>query len=128
MKSRPLRPSDIPILKSIADKSGFPYPDLSHPHIEAVEVVTDDEGEIIGACAAKRLVELYLFIIQDHSPAVKMDAIKLLHRSMATSLRAILYNEANVSIPPPLEKQFGRRLERTFGWAKSRWQNWFIRF
>lgn len=127
MTSRPLRESDIPILQDIAVKSGFPYPNLDHPHIEAVEVATDSEGHIIMACAAKRLVELYLYVDQDRSSAVKMSAIRQLHQGMAEKLRAKGYDSAEIFIPPAIEKSFGRRLIRSFQWVRN-WPSFCKRF
>lgn len=127
MISRPLRDSDIPILQELAVKSGFPYPNLDHQHIEAVEVVTDSEGRIIMACAAKRLVELYLYVDQERSSAVKMSAIRQLHQGMAEKLRAKDYNSCEVFLPPQIAEKFGKRLERTWNWVKN-WQSWTTRF
>lgn len=128
MTIRELRESDIPILRSFGEKSGFPYLDFDDPHIEAFLVVVDSDDGPIMACAAKRLIELYLFVDSGASPVVKMEAIRLLHKAMAENLRALTYNQANVAMPPSIAVQFGRRLERSFGWAKSRFQNWYINF
>lgn len=127
MRSRPLRPSDIPILQALAARSGFPYPDLSHPHIEAVVVVVDSEDKPIAAAAAKRLIEAYLYIDPDCSPAVKIAALRLIHTAMAHELRALLYNSVECFLPTQIAAKFGRRLERTWGWVKN-WQSWTIHF
>lgn len=124
MKVRPFRDSDASTLKAIGDASGFPYPeDLSHPHIEAVLVVTDDGDKIIAACAAKRLVELYGWFDPKATPSVKMAAIRLLHVNMGKCLRDRLYETAELFLPPSIAARFGRRLERSFGWAKN-WTSW----
>lgn len=128
MKIRTLQSSDIPILKHYAEVSNFPYPDFDDPHIESFLVVVDHEDNPIMACAARRLIELYLFVDSEVSPVVKMGAIRLLHKAMSENLRALTYNQANVSVPPSIAVQFGRRLERSFGWAKSQFQNWYINF
>lgn len=119
--------SDAPVLRGLGEKAGFPYPDLSHPHIESVEVVTDSEGRIIMACAAKRLIELYLYVDPDCSPAVKMGALRMLHQSMAERLRAQGYESADLFLPPVIEKSFGRRLMKSFGWARN-WPSFCKRF
>jgi hypothetical protein len=124
LRVRPLEPADIPILQEMAARSGYPYPNLTGPQIEEVCVVVDD-GNVLMACAAKRIVELYLYV-GEASPIVKKRCLRLLHREMATRLRNLLYTQANAAIPEPLSRSFGRRLVRSFGWAKSRWSNWFI--
>lgn len=124
---RPLRASDIPILQDLAARSGFPYPELNHPHIEAVLVVVDSGDKPIIACAAKRLIELYLYVDGDRSAPVKLAALNLMHRSMAQTLRDKLYSSCDVFIPPQIAEKFGKRLERTWRWAKN-WQSWTIRF
>ena len=119
MRSRSLKRDDIPILKQWAEASGFPYPELSDPLIESVEIVVDSEDRPIAGVAAKRLIELYGWFDPQARPEVKLEALKLLHRAMAENLRAKGYNEANAFIPPQLAEKFGRRLQRTFGWVRS---------
>lgn len=127
MRCRALRQSDIPILTQIAERSGFPYPELDHPHIESVLVAVDSEDRPIIAVAAKRLIEIYGWVDSEQSPAVLMGAWRLLHQGMAENLRAKGYNGAECLIPPPIAGKFGRRLERTFGWIKN-WPSWCVRF
>lgn len=128
MTRRPLKPSDIPILQDLADRSGYPYPDLSDPLIEAVQVVVDAEDRPVMAVVAKRLVEVYLYIDPDRSTVVKIDALKLAHGGMCETLRDKGYNSGEAFLPPNVAGKFGRRLERTFGWVKNGWQNWTLRF
>ena len=128
MRVRELRDSDIPILREMAEKSGFPYPDFDDPHIEAFLVVVDSEDFPIVACAAKRLIELYGYFDPACSPALRMKALGMLHEGMAVALRTNGYNSASVGIHPQLAKTFGRRLERSFGWIRNRFEWWSIRF
>lgn len=127
MRIRRISASDIPILKELARKSGFPYPEFDDPHIEAVLVVADAEDRPIMACLAKRLIELYLFVDPDRPATVKMSAIGLLHQGMANQLRALGYNSVECFPPSQIAAKFGRRLERTWNWAKN-WPSWTIRF
>jgi hypothetical protein len=122
---RLLVPTDIPVLEARAAVSVFPYP--SPYEAETVLVVIDVEGRIVTACAAKRLVELYLWPIEG-SPVGAMEALKLLHCEMAKRLRALGYTEANAQLPPAIAAKFSRRLRRSFGWMQNTWENWFIRF
>ena len=79
------------------------------------------------ACAAKRLVELYLFVDPDRAAAVKMTAMRLLHKDMGETLRERRYDGCEAFLPPSVSEKFGRRLERAFGWVKN-WPSWTIRF
>lgn len=110
----------------MAAESGFPYPELNGPLIESVVVVVDSEDVPLMACAAKRLVELYLYV-SPQPPAVRMKALSLLHQGMAEALREKRYNSAEAFLPINVSGKFGRRLERTFGWIKN-WPSWTIRF
>lgn len=127
MRIRPIRPEDIPVLEAMAEASGFPYPELSDPLIEAVRVVVDLEDRPVIAVVAKRLVEIYLYVDQGRSPVVKADALKLAHGGMCETLRQLGYNSGEAFLPPNVAEQFGRRLERTFRWIKN-WQSWTLRF
>lgn len=120
MTIRPLLPSDIPILGARASASGFPYPDLSG--IEACLVVLDADGHIITACAAKKLVELYLYPMEG-TPTVKLRALEALHLEMSTLLKANGYNYVEAFIPKEIAERFAKRLERTFGWIRN-WPSW----
>lgn len=128
MTCRPLKPSDIPILQELAERSGYPYPDLSDPLIEDIKVVVDAQDKPVIAVVAKRLVEVYLYIDPERSPVVKIDSLKLAHIRMCETLRDKGYHSGETFLPPNVSRQFGRRLERTFGWVKNHWQNWTIRF
>lgn len=120
MTLRPLRPSDIPILQQRAEQSGYPYPSPSET--ELIVVVVDADGQIITACAAKKLVELYLWP-SNASPAVLAAALALLHREMPKVLLSLGYKSAEAFLPPEISGKFGRRLERTWGWIKN-WPSW----
>jgi len=129
MRCRALQQSDIPALRAMAEASGYPYPEISdfstrkEGTIEAVLVVADDQDQPVMACAAQRIVELYLFVGDGGTPALKLHALRLLHDSMAAALRAKGYQDANAFLPPSIAAKFGRRLERTFGWVRN-WQSW----
>lgn len=126
MYARPLRADDIPILDAMAQASGFPYPALTDPLLESVVVIADADDKPIAACAAKRLVELYLY--SGNSPApVRMQAVVRLHEAMTQALREKGYNSSEIFLPPQIAQKFGRRLERTWGWVRN-WPSWTKRF
>lgn len=121
MRVRPLRQSDIPALNAMVANSEFPYPDLN-TDLESVQVVVDDEDAPIMAVAAERIVQLYLYS-GGITPARKLAAVRMLHAVTATELKKKGYNSCEAFLPPSIAAQFGRRLERTFGWVKN-WQSW----
>jgi hypothetical protein len=95
--------------------------------MEAVYVILDEKSRIVMAVGAERIVQLYLWVGWVHSPAAKMEAIKMLQRSaMRCDLQQKGYSEVNAFIPPELAEKFGRRLERTFGWVKN-WASWVLK-
>jgi len=122
--TRPLRPSDIPILTALAGP--YPYPDVNSPLIELITVVADGSDTPIACFIAERLVQSYLIVAPMH-PAARLAAIRLLHEAVPPLLKAKGYNSIEAFIPPQLAGTFGRRLERTWGWVRN-WQSWCKRF
>lgn len=124
---RTLRQSDLPILREFADQSGYPYPDPTGTNIETVLVIADEDDYPVMVCAAERIVQLYLWVDPARRAPVKFAALAALHRQMRPLLRRRGYTEANAFLPPGLEKAFGRRLQRTFGWCAN-WVSYYLRF
>lgn len=94
--------------------------------MESALVVEDESGNLIGAVAAERIVQLYFFR-GEAGPAETLGAIRMLHSAMAEELITKGYGEANAFLPPQVEKSFGRRLMRMFGWLKN-WTSYCVRF
>ena len=118
---RPLQPSDIPSLRQMHELSGFPYtfPDLRGPLMESVLVAVDENDIPLGAIAAKRIVESYLWLDESMHPAAKMRIIRHFHEQLAIQLRAKHYHSLEAFLPPPIAESFGKRLMRSFGWVKA---------
>ena len=114
MNVRPIKPSDRPILERWAKESGFPY-------IEAIEVyvVADEDDQPVMACAPHQIVELYLWVDGAQHPAMRLHALRLLHDAMIPALKAQGIDEVNAFLPPEIERKFGRRLMRSFGWVRN---------
>ncbi len=113
---------DIPALRKMYAESGYAYtfPDLTGPLMETVLVAVDeDDGSILGAIAAERIVQSYLLLDQSTHPAVKLNVIRRFHHELAIQLKAKNYSSLEAFLPPPIAEKFGRRLMRTFGWIKS---------
>ena len=120
---RLLAPDDIPRLNELAAASGYPYPNVFSPFVETAMVVCDDEGNLIAAAAFERIVQGYLWIDKGLGPVRSLAAIRSLHEPMTQELIRRGYKEANIFIPPKLEKSFGRHMERFFGWVRN-WPSW----
>jgi len=123
VRVRNLLPDDIPRLNELAKASGYPYPDAFSPFVEAALVVCDDEGNLIAAAAFEKIVQGYLWIDKGLGPVRSLATIRALHEPMSEALIRRGYTEANIFIPPKLEKNFGRHMERFFGWVKN-WPSW----
>lgn len=129
MKTRPMESRDIPAIEAIHALAGykFPLPDLQGEMIEGIEVVVDDSDAVIMAAAAKRGVEIYLFCPPGGPihPAVKMEGVRMLHESMRNTIVARGYTEAYACVPPEIERSWGRKLRRFFGWSRA-WSSYRI--
>lgn len=123
MYVRPLVAADLVRLNELAAASGYPYPDVSSPLIEAALAVCDEDGKLICAAAFERIVQGFLWIDRTRRPAACLAAIRALHEPLAKELLRHGYHEANVFIPPKLERSFGKRLERSFAWVRN-WASW----
>lgn len=101
--------------------SGFPYafPDLRGSLMESVLVVTDESDIPVAGVAAERITQLYLWMDDEMHPAAKLRIVRQLHESLAEVLRSRGYGETNCFLPPQVERSFGRRLMRNFGWVKN---------
>lgn len=114
MHVRTIKPSDRPILERWAQESGFPY-------VQALEVyvVADDDDQPVMACAPHQIVELYLWVDGKQHPAAKLHAIRKLHDVMIPALKKRGISEVNAFLPPQIERKFGRRLIKSFGWVRN---------
>ncbi len=118
---RAMKPADIPTLRQMYEFSGFAYdfPDLRGPNMECVLVAVDDNDVPIGAIAAERIVQAYLFLDEVMHPAAKMRIIRQFHEQLAIQLRAKNYHSLEAFLPPPIAESFGKRLMRSFGWVRA---------
>lgn len=119
---RPLQPSDVPILRGMAERSGYPYPDPLEA-LEIIRVVADDDNKPLAAAAGKKLVEVYFWTGSFERPHAKLHAIRLLHDTMGPELKAMGYSFVEAGLPPEIEAVFGKRLKE-FGWFKNAWPSW----
>ncbi len=123
---RNYRPSDAAALERMATESGFPYEAPDSPLVERCMVVEMD-GEVVGAIAAKRIIEAYLWKDSRLSPAATLSALRAMHEKMAPELRLLGYHELNTFLHPSICERFGRRLRKSFGWVNN-WPSLAIKF
>ena len=127
MKIRPIKESDVEYLRRWHAGSGFeyPFPDISSPEFVACYVVADDDDKPIQAYLAKETIEMYaLFDPQWQTPRRRIDAMVEAHEAVRLRLKELGYKDVNCWIPPQIEKSFGRRLSRIFGWVRSQWASY----
>lgn len=129
MTARTLRHDDIPVLRFIHAADGFAYdfPDLTGPKIEGALAIVDEKDNVMVAIAAERILQAYLWCDPSVLPAAKLRAIRMLHEELAPVLRSKGYNSLECFVPPQVEKSFGRRLKRSFGWVEN-WKSFARRF
>jgi len=123
MTFRPFQESDTAALAHLAGLSSFPYVDPNSQMVEACMVAVDEDGKVVAAIAAERIVQLFFWRSPNLSPAAIMGAFRGMEKNMATELKKKGYNSCEAFIPPQLEKKFGKRLERTLGFVKN-WNSW----
>jgi hypothetical protein len=124
VRIRALLQSDIPALKRMAEEKGYPYPFLDDPSsLEMVRVVDDGSGRPLAAVAVERILQVYLLCGAFDGPMNQIHAMRLLDDDISPALKLRGWRDVNAFLPPNLAKQFGRRLEKTFGWMKE-WPCW----
>lgn len=88
----------------------------------SIQVIVDENDVPRIAIAARKTTEGFLLCDAEwESPAMRMEAIKMLHVAMAHDLEIKGYDDMNIWVPPQMEKSFGRRLMKSFGWTKQMW-------
>jgi hypothetical protein len=125
---RPLKDSDIPVLRAMYEKSGFAYdfPDMRGQQIETIQVAVDENDQPVAAVAVERILQIYLFMGDAH-PAAKLRVIRDLHHATSRALILNGYHDANAFLPPAIADRFGRRLMKTFGWVRN-WPSFCRKF
>lgn len=121
---REYRASDEPVLRALHEAQGhdYPFPDLNHPQFVGIMVATDENDVPVQAIAARKTVEIYMLGNPNwRTPAWRMKLLVELHGGMHRVLVGLGFTDAHCWLPPAVEKAFGRRLIRDFGWIKSGW-------
>lgn len=119
---RMLTPSDVPRLKKIYKKMGVPLPFPDLKEFLPMPVIVDEKNRVVAGVGCMPAVEIYLFLDKSwETPGMRLEAFKVLHEWVRKDLLARGVIEAHAFVPPEMEKQFGKRLIKAFGWIRSHW-------
>ena len=115
---RDLKDADIAVLREIYDraKHDFSWPELMKQ--DEVSVIVDDYDVPLMAACSKVIPEVTLICAPGGKlhALIKLEGIRLLHESLRDKLVRRGFTEALASVPADLEKNYGRHLQRHFGW------------
>lgn len=123
---REFKADDIPALKRIHAAQGhsYPFPDFTAEEFEGVYVAVDENDMPVQAIAARKTVEVYFLGDPTwKTPGWRLETFRKLHLVAHNAMLSLGYTDANCWIPPVVEKAFGRRLMKIFGWKKSVWRS-----
>lgn len=124
MHGRKMTAADFDQVRALAP-SGTIMPELGN-NVLAGRVVEAD-GQIVVAAAARLSVMAHLYL--DHrwnTPQFRLEALRLLHREMRQELREKGIEHAHAELEPSIERAFGRRLVRDFGWDRARLKQFIL--
>jgi hypothetical protein len=122
MRIREFRQSDILRLKKLHRESGVDCPFPKIKDLFPMTVLVDEEDKVVMAVGCIPAVELYFFLDRNwETPGMKMEAFKYIHEYTRRDMLSRGIVEAHAFVPPHLEKSFGRRLIKKFGWVRSYW-------
>jgi hypothetical protein len=126
MQVRDYQPEDKPEVEALFRKRGIEYdlPDFNDRQFVVRQVVIDD-GRIVQALMARQTTELYYICDANwRTPLWRFHALGTLHKTMKLMLHMLGIKDVHIWIPPQLEKSFGRRLMRSFGWKRNLWTDY----
>jgi len=105
-----------------AQGHSYPFPDLEK--FVGVVVAVDENDVPVQAIAARPTVELYLIGDPNwRTPKWRLLVVEALFHRITDVLRSLGYTDCHAWLPPSVERAFGRRMERDFGWLRSRWKS-----
>lgn len=116
-----LEATDADAVRALQAASGyaFQFPPLHSPLVETGCMILDSAGSPIAASVAQRTPEILLAMRKEGHPAIKLQALAMVHQFMRQELSSRGYAEGFCFLPPEIEKSYGRHLQRIFGWRKT---------
>jgi len=124
---RNIQPADVPVLQAMHEVAGYEF-EFPDPAQMEEYLVVEHAGIPIMAAAAKLVPEILLVCAPDKAThaLVKFKGLQLLHEELRARLMNKGHAEAIASVPPELERNYGRHLQRHFHWLLS-WTTYRIR-
>lgn len=116
---------DHEAIRELTKTSKFPFPDIEAPTVEASRVIVDDEDRVLMVVVAERICQILLAAGEFEHPAAKLAAIRMVQEDRGV-LRKLQYSTVECFIEPSFARRFGRRLEKSLGWARN-WPSWSLR-
>jgi hypothetical protein len=117
MLVRPFEERDRECLTEIRSAAGY-----ETDKIQGLEnyLVVEMDGEIFMAGGYRLIPEVGLICPRGGPihPLVKLEGIKLLHEELRATLVSKGFTEAIATIPPEIERSYGRHLRR-LGWSEA---------
>jgi hypothetical protein len=126
MRVRGYSSEDKQGIAAIHAEMGLDYKmiDLESPLVQ-LKTVIEMDGEIVAAAAGKMEPEIYLWLRPGCSPAVKWDAIRMIHRELVRQAVKMGFEQLVCYVPDCVGKFFGKRM-KMLRWERQRdgWRAW----
>lgn len=108
-----------------AQKIDYKLPQLESPLFVVKKAVTNEKGEVIGACLLRLTAETMLILSPELSPREKMDAMEAMQPEVLHAAWQLGLDEIEARIETGTEEIFEKRLNQ-LGWVKDRagWNPW----
>ena len=116
MHIRPLKESDVPLLREIYTRVGYPF-EFPVEAEESLVAVDYDDKPILGVWAVKTIEMVMVCDSRPHK-AVRMQAMGLVDQSMRRTLKARGWKEALAFVGPRF-KSYARFMVKRFGWLEE---------
>ncbi|MFP5230770.1 MAG: hypothetical protein ACLGXA_24400 [Acidobacteriota bacterium] len=114
-------------IQSLHAAGGLDYrlPDLESPLLIVKKAVTNEKGEVIGACLLRLTAETMLVLSPELSPREKMDAMEAMQPEVLNAAWSLGLDDIEARIPEESEQIFEKRLNQ-LGWSRDRdgWHPW----
>jgi hypothetical protein len=121
MLVREYHDSDLAELRAIHAAQGFNYalPDLSNPLFVTKQILSNDNGAIVGAALLRLTAEAYLLLDRRAgTPRERWQNLLALHHATARDAWQRGLEDVHAWLPPPIAERFGKRLAR-LGWIRD---------
>jgi hypothetical protein len=122
MRLRHFQPSDQERIAEIFAAQGFSYDLPELPKFPHLQILADEHDQTRIVVACRNLAEVFMLVDpQWENPGVRMNGLAIIHESMRRELAANNIPEVIAWLPPQIDKAFGSRLIRSFGWYRPLW-------